>query len=278
MKQRVVMVLSTLLDPSLLIADELTSALDVSTQKAVAEMLVEFRDREFVKSTIVITHDLVDPLPDRRHDPRHVRRASSSRRRRRPRSRRAPTHPYTQLLLASLPEVGVRFADEAPDGHPGPAAVAPAAADRMPVPRPLPARVREVRRGAAVRRGRARALRRLLEGGRLMLDSTDVTKVYKTGTFGRTHVPGRLGRDLRHRARRGRLADRRERQRQDDRRPDDPRPDPADAPARSPSTAWTWRPSGRRALRALLRRPCRGSSRTRSARTTRSSRSTACSR
>ena len=58
MKQRVVMVLSTLLDPSLLIADELTSALDVSTQKAVAEMLVEFRDREFVKSTIVITHDL----------------------------------------------------------------------------------------------------------------------------------------------------------------------------------------------------------------------------
>ena len=58
MKQRVVMVLSTLMNPSLLIADELTSALDVSTQKAVAEMLVEFRDREFVKSTIVITHDL----------------------------------------------------------------------------------------------------------------------------------------------------------------------------------------------------------------------------
>ena len=58
MKQRVVMVLSTLLDPSLLIADELTSALDVSTQKAVAELLVEFRDRGFVKSMIVITHDL----------------------------------------------------------------------------------------------------------------------------------------------------------------------------------------------------------------------------
>ena len=52
------MVISTLLDPSLLIADELTSALDVSTQRAVAEMLVEFRDRGFVKSTIVITHDL----------------------------------------------------------------------------------------------------------------------------------------------------------------------------------------------------------------------------
>ena len=58
MKQRVVMVLSSLLDPSLLIADEVTSALDVSTQRAVAELLVEFRDRGFVKSMIVITHDL----------------------------------------------------------------------------------------------------------------------------------------------------------------------------------------------------------------------------
>ena len=52
------MVLSTLLDPSLLMADEITSALDVSTQKAVALTLVDFRDRGFVKSIIVITHDL----------------------------------------------------------------------------------------------------------------------------------------------------------------------------------------------------------------------------
>ena len=52
------MVLSTLLNPALLIADEITSALDVSTQKAVAETLVEFRDRGYVKSMMVITHDL----------------------------------------------------------------------------------------------------------------------------------------------------------------------------------------------------------------------------
>src|SRR5512138_3239167 len=58
MKQRMVMVLSTLLKPSLLIADEVTSALDVSSQRAVAEMLVEFREREFVKSMVFITHDL----------------------------------------------------------------------------------------------------------------------------------------------------------------------------------------------------------------------------
>ena len=58
MKQRAVMVISTLLDPSLLIADEVTSALDVSSQRALAGMLLEFRERGFVKSMIVVTHDL----------------------------------------------------------------------------------------------------------------------------------------------------------------------------------------------------------------------------
>ena len=58
MRQRTTMVISTLLNPSLLIGDEVTSALDVTTQRAVGEMLMEFRDRGFVKSMIVITHDL----------------------------------------------------------------------------------------------------------------------------------------------------------------------------------------------------------------------------
>ena len=118
MKQRVVMVLSSLLDPSLLIADEVTSALDVSTQRAVAELLVEFRDRGFVKSMIVITHDLsvlyqvadsilvmyAGKLAEKAPAPTIV---SGSR------------HPYTQLLLSSLPEVGVRYAERRLKGIPG---------------------------------------------------------------------------------------------------------------------------------------------------------------
>lgn len=58
MKQRAVTVLSTLLDPELLIADEPTSALDVSTQRVMLEMLREMLRRELVHGIIFITHDL----------------------------------------------------------------------------------------------------------------------------------------------------------------------------------------------------------------------------
>ncbi|MBT8225063.1 MAG: ABC transporter ATP-binding protein [Dactylosporangium sp.] len=58
MKQRVVTVLSTLLNPRLLIADEPTSALDVSTQKVMIELLIELLDRRLVGSVIFVTHDL----------------------------------------------------------------------------------------------------------------------------------------------------------------------------------------------------------------------------
>jgi peptide/nickel transport system ATP-binding protein len=118
MKQRVVMVLSSLLDPSLLIADEVTSALDVSTQRAVSELLVEFRDRGFVKSMIVITHDLsvLYQIADTilvMYAGKLAEKAPSET------MIDAPKHPYTQLLLSSLPEVGVRFAEKRLQGIPG---------------------------------------------------------------------------------------------------------------------------------------------------------------
>lgn len=118
MKQRTVMVISTLLNPSLLIADEITSALDVSTQKAVCEMLVEFRDRGFVKSTIIITHDI--SILYQIADSILVMYAGQL-------SEKAPTetifrdarHPYTRLLIGSLPKVGVRYQEERLRGIPG---------------------------------------------------------------------------------------------------------------------------------------------------------------
>ncbi len=118
MKQRAVMVISTLLDPSLLIADEITSALDVSTQKAVARMLVEFRERGFVKSMVVITHDIsiLYQVADTilvMYAGHLAEKAPSGV------IINSPQHPYTKLLISSLPEVGVRYEDVKLKGIPG---------------------------------------------------------------------------------------------------------------------------------------------------------------
>lgn len=118
MKQRMVMVLSTLLDPSLLIADEVTSALDVSSQKAVSELLVEFRDQQIVKSIMVITHDI--SILYQIADTILVMYAGQL-------AEKAPTktiihaprHPYTKLLISSLPKVGVKFEEHRLEGIPG---------------------------------------------------------------------------------------------------------------------------------------------------------------
>jgi peptide/nickel transport system ATP-binding protein len=118
MKQRMVMVLSTLLNPSLLIADEITSALDVSSQKAVSEMLVKFREREFVKSMIVITHDIsiLYQIADSimiMYAGQLAEKASTGV------IIHSPRHPYTKLLISSLPKVGVKYSEKRLTGIPG---------------------------------------------------------------------------------------------------------------------------------------------------------------
>jgi peptide/nickel transport system ATP-binding protein len=118
MKQRMVMVISTLLNPSLLVADEVTSALDVSNQKAVAEALVDFRDRHYVKSTIIITHDLslVYQIADSiivMYAGKLAEKAPTDT------LVHAPRHPYTRMLIGALPEVGVRYDTKRLEGIPG---------------------------------------------------------------------------------------------------------------------------------------------------------------
>ncbi|MEU7693249.1 ABC transporter ATP-binding protein [Microbispora hainanensis] len=118
MKQRVVMVISTLLNPSLLIADEVTSALDVSSQKAVATTLLGFRDRGLVTSMMVVTHDisLVYQIADTimvMYAGRLAEKAPADV------LVTAPKHPYTQQLVSALPEVGVRHEDRRLAGIPG---------------------------------------------------------------------------------------------------------------------------------------------------------------
>ena len=118
MKQRMVMVLSTLLNPSLLIADEITSALDVASQKAVAEMLVDFLHEGCCNSVIFITHDIsilyqiantilvmyAGLLAEKASTERIIH---------------SPRHPYTKLLISSLPKIGVKYTENRLKGIPG---------------------------------------------------------------------------------------------------------------------------------------------------------------
>jgi peptide/nickel transport system ATP-binding protein len=58
MKQRTVIAVSTILFPKVLIADEPSSALDVTNQKMVIKMLKDLMEKGVIKSMIFITHEL----------------------------------------------------------------------------------------------------------------------------------------------------------------------------------------------------------------------------
>lgn len=58
MKQRTVIAISTILNPEVLIADEPSSALDVTSQKIVIQLLHRLMEKGFIRSMIFITHEL----------------------------------------------------------------------------------------------------------------------------------------------------------------------------------------------------------------------------
>jgi peptide/nickel transport system ATP-binding protein len=58
MKQRTVIAISSILFPTVLIADEPSSALDVTSQKIVIKMLKDLIEKSIIKSMIFITHEL----------------------------------------------------------------------------------------------------------------------------------------------------------------------------------------------------------------------------
>jgi oligopeptide/dipeptide ABC transporter ATP-binding protein len=102
MRQRVMIAMSLMLNPSLLIADEPTTALDVTIQAQIIELMLEMKKKHTGASIILITHDLAvvaetcqrvivmyggkiqevaDALPLYEN----------------------PLHPYTQGLMGSIP-------------------------------------------------------------------------------------------------------------------------------------------------------------------------------
>lgn len=113
MCQRVVIALALACQPRLLIADEPTTGLDVTTQKAVMDLIVELT-RERGMSTILITHDLglAATYCDRvivMEKGKVVETAMAAD------IFRAPQHPYTRKLMRATPRPGARLRDLLPE-------------------------------------------------------------------------------------------------------------------------------------------------------------------
>jgi len=109
MKQRTVIAVSVILKPKVLIADEPSSALDVTSQKMVIKMLRDLMKGGFVKSMIFITHEL--PLLYNVTDDimvmyagQIVEKGSAQE------AVFDPLHPYSKGLMGSIivPESGLR--------------------------------------------------------------------------------------------------------------------------------------------------------------------------
>lgn len=110
MRQRAMIAMSIANEPDVLIADEPTTALDVTIQAQVLDVLERIKDRT-QSSIILITHDLgvVAGVTNRvlvMYAGREVELADIDEIFYRPR------HPYTQGLLASLPRLDRRAGDE----------------------------------------------------------------------------------------------------------------------------------------------------------------------
>ncbi len=109
MKQRTVIAISVILFPKVLIADEPSSALDVTTQKMVIKMLKDLMDKDIIKSLIFITHEL--PLLYNVTDEIMVMYAGQIVEKARAHDAVFdPIHPYAKGLMGSIivPESGLR--------------------------------------------------------------------------------------------------------------------------------------------------------------------------
>ncbi|MDR1767171.1 MAG: ABC transporter ATP-binding protein [Propionibacteriaceae bacterium] len=111
-RQRIMIAQSLACDPKLLIADEPTTALDVTVQAEILKLMRELRERVDA-AIILITHDMgvVADMADRivvMKDGRVVEHGTADA------IFHHPSHPYTQSLLAAVPHLGKAADEDAP--------------------------------------------------------------------------------------------------------------------------------------------------------------------
>ncbi len=116
MRQRVAIALATVFQPSLIIADEPTTALDVVVQRGVLQLLKDIQ-AESHNTVLLVTHDMAvhANVADRvaiMYAGRLVEEGPTEV------IFNAPRHPYTQHLIRSLPMIGDRSAKASLGGSP----------------------------------------------------------------------------------------------------------------------------------------------------------------
>ncbi|WNM38949.1 ABC transporter ATP-binding protein [Micromonospora halotolerans] len=110
MRQRVAIAMALICSPRLLIADEPTTALDVTTQRQILELIDDLRE-EFGMAVVLVTHDLgvIAGRADRvavMYAGRVVETAATGE------LFRSPRHRYTEALMEALPESAIRESGE----------------------------------------------------------------------------------------------------------------------------------------------------------------------
>lgn len=116
MRQRVTIALAALLEPSIIIADEPTTALDVVVQRGVVQLLVDIQQK-LGNTIVLVTHDMGvhANVADRigiMYAGKMVEEAPTAT------IYGEPLHPYTQYLINSLPKFGDKSPRESVPGSP----------------------------------------------------------------------------------------------------------------------------------------------------------------
>lgn len=104
MRQRVIIALATFMGPSLVLADEPTTALDVVVQRNILMLLMRLQ-KQFANTMILVSHDMgvhyqVTKRMGIMYAGSMVEMGDTER------IFNAPLHPYTQMLVNALPRVG----------------------------------------------------------------------------------------------------------------------------------------------------------------------------